>query len=254
MPWLVVAIVLLGVAMIHMMFRRNNASAPASVDAPAAISGLKLWLKPESLSALSNGDPVSTWEDSSGNGNNLSQTGAARPTYQTSVLNGKAVVRSSGSQYLAAADATNLAYSQVSVFVVGKFTNPGAGYRTVASKEQAYGFFKASGSEYLQSYSWGAPSGDKISTWDFVDSSFHILGLTFDSGAANGSQLWGDGESKLTFTATVQSQTIAFEIFAQAGAQLIAAGDIAEVVVYNRVLTTDEIATLNAYWVAKYGL
>ena len=55
---------------------------------PTALSGLKLWLRGDSLSALGNGDPVSTWADESGQGHDFAQTGGARPTYQTGVLNG----------------------------------------------------------------------------------------------------------------------------------------------------------------------
>lgn len=42
---------------------------------------------------LNDGDPVSTWPDSSGNGHNATQTGSARPIFKTNILNGKPVVR-----------------------------------------------------------------------------------------------------------------------------------------------------------------
>ena len=42
---------------------------------------------------LVDGDPVTTWPDSSTNGNNATQTGTARPTFKTNILNGKPVVR-----------------------------------------------------------------------------------------------------------------------------------------------------------------
>src|SRR5439155_17313853 len=62
---------------------------------PAEIGGLKLWLKADAL-ALNNNDPVSTWTDSSGNGNSPTSSGTKRPTYKTNVLNGKPVVRFDG--------------------------------------------------------------------------------------------------------------------------------------------------------------
>jgi hypothetical protein len=49
---------------------------------PDAVSGLALWLKADALS-LNDGDPVSTWTDSSGNGRNLTAASTARPTYKT---------------------------------------------------------------------------------------------------------------------------------------------------------------------------
>jgi hypothetical protein len=42
---------------------------------------------------LADGDPVSSWVDSSGTGHNATQTGTARPTFKTNVVNGKPVVR-----------------------------------------------------------------------------------------------------------------------------------------------------------------
>jgi hypothetical protein len=64
---------------------------PASSFLPSGLANLSLWLKADSLS-LTNNDPVGTWYDSSGNSNDATQTGTARPTYKTNVLNGKPVV------------------------------------------------------------------------------------------------------------------------------------------------------------------
>lgn len=67
---------------------------------PSSISGLLLWLKADSL-ALSNGNSVTTWGDSSGNGHDMTfnvNAGNAGGTavYNTNVLNGKPVVRLAG--------------------------------------------------------------------------------------------------------------------------------------------------------------
>jgi hypothetical protein len=42
---------------------------------------------------LADGDPVTTWTDSSVNGNNATMTGSNRPTFKTAIVNGKPVVR-----------------------------------------------------------------------------------------------------------------------------------------------------------------
>ncbi|GAH61746.1 unnamed protein product, partial [marine sediment metagenome] len=47
----------------------------------------KLWIRAEDL-GLSNNDPVTSWIDTSGNGNDFSQsTGSLQPSFQTSQLN-----------------------------------------------------------------------------------------------------------------------------------------------------------------------
>lgn len=54
---------------------------------PSQESTLLGWWKADSL-ALSNNDPVSSWNDSGTHGYTMTQTGANRPTYKTNIKNG----------------------------------------------------------------------------------------------------------------------------------------------------------------------
>lgn len=60
---------------------------------PSDKSGLMFWFKADAITGLSDGDPVSTWADSSTNGRDATQTGGNRPTYETNELNGLPGVR-----------------------------------------------------------------------------------------------------------------------------------------------------------------
>lgn len=63
---------------------------------PRSVPGLKLWLTADALS-LSDGDPVSAWPDSSGQGNTATQaTGAKQPLYKAAQVNNRPVVRFDG--------------------------------------------------------------------------------------------------------------------------------------------------------------
>jgi hypothetical protein len=54
-----------------------------------ALTGLVAWYKPETLAAsYANGDPISTWADSSGNGRDLTGTTTTRPLALASAING----------------------------------------------------------------------------------------------------------------------------------------------------------------------
>jgi hypothetical protein len=54
-----------------------------------ALTGLVAWYKTESL-AVGDGNPVSQWDDSSGNGNHVTQgTGSKQPIYRASGINGR---------------------------------------------------------------------------------------------------------------------------------------------------------------------
>jgi hypothetical protein len=56
---------------------------------PNSYGTLQMWLKADAITGLNNDDPVATWNDSSGNSNNATQSSAGlRPLYKTSVLNG----------------------------------------------------------------------------------------------------------------------------------------------------------------------
>ncbi len=70
---------------------------------PTDITGCELWLDASQIGGLSDGDPVSTWSDGSGNGNDAVQaTGGSQPTYKTGIINSLPVVRFATSQYMIA--------------------------------------------------------------------------------------------------------------------------------------------------------
>ena len=53
----------------------------------------KLWLRADSIVGIAGGNPITTWEDASGNGNDVTQaTASYRPTFSTNILNGFPVV------------------------------------------------------------------------------------------------------------------------------------------------------------------
>ncbi len=62
---------------------------PVSPIAPDELPGLTGWFRADALQGLAEGDPVSTWPDSSGLGNDAFQEESARqPRYRAEVLNG----------------------------------------------------------------------------------------------------------------------------------------------------------------------
>lgn len=89
--------------------KRSNITAFAPTDIP----GLILWLtassglfqnsSPATIPSISDDDPIGTWEDQSGNNNNVAQTVAGeRPLLKIAVIGGKNAVRfaSASSQHL----------------------------------------------------------------------------------------------------------------------------------------------------------
>ena len=87
---------------------------------PSQISGLKLWLKADSLS-LSDGDAVGTWADQSGNANDATQTTAVnKPSFKTNIVNSKPVIRFDGvNDYFSLPDFCS-GFSVAEIFIVVK--------------------------------------------------------------------------------------------------------------------------------------
>src|SRR4051812_19518760 len=113
----------------------TGAAGGSSAFAPTDISGLKLWLKADSLS-LNDGDAVTTWTDSSGNSNTASQgTAANKPTYKTAVLNALPVVRFDGSNdYLGVARNSGLEPAAMTVVALLRAASNPADFSYVFSK------------------------------------------------------------------------------------------------------------------------
>lgn len=86
-----------GVARYTSNFTPPQAQLPD--PSPLPTTGLQLWLKADA-GVVDDDGLVSQWSDQSGNGNNATASGAARPSYVTNSLNGKPGLQFSGNQLL----------------------------------------------------------------------------------------------------------------------------------------------------------
>jgi hypothetical protein len=80
---------------------------------------LVLWLDADTL-ALTHGDPVSTWADSSSSLNDFTQSGTARPTFITNGIGGKATVRFDGVDDVMSSTASLDLTSGLTIFIVAR--------------------------------------------------------------------------------------------------------------------------------------
>lgn len=85
-------------------------------------ANLYAWYKADTLS-LSNNDPVSTWPDSSGNGNDLTSSGGTRPTFKTGIQNSMPAVLFSGSQNMKNTTLSPVIGTPFSIFAVFNATS-----------------------------------------------------------------------------------------------------------------------------------
>lgn len=103
---------------------------------PSILPSLKLWLAADRIAGLSDGDPVTTWADLSGQGNNATQgTGAAKPLFKTNIANGRPGVLGDGVDdfmSLPAGLLTALMAGDRTVFAVAKWVAHAADAKVMA--------------------------------------------------------------------------------------------------------------------------
>lgn len=207
---------------------------------PNSVSGLLLWLKPESL-YLNDGDPISTWPDSSGNYNTASATGSERPTYKTSIVNGKAVARFDGlDDYLTLT--TGLTTVRTAILVI-KWTAGGAAWVPVLGSSSVYDFH-------------GDSPGDAQYFSTLYTSSSVLSGSTFDNGIySQPSSLTKNLSNFRVIEIQTTGNTSVDQISKDRSiAGRVIKGDIAEVMLYNSVISSADRVGIESYLSAKYGL
>lgn len=90
-----------------------------------------------------------------------------------------------------------------------KTTNPGASYRHIFGKPNAYSMFLVDG--IFGIYSWAGASGFKTTGVDLRDGNWHHIAFVFESGTSL-NYLYVDGVLKLTTSMTISNQATNFEI------------------------------------------
>lgn len=225
-------------------------------------NNLRLWLKADAITGLTNGDTVASWPDSSGFGFDAIQTNPpARPYYYSNVVNGLPVVRFSRAyDYLMNPDYTNLT-QEATVLMVARRLGLKMGIATYSSLfiGGASSFGSAGANFYQLTHEWNAPdiranfatAGLDITTanvlWPTND--FTLLGL-----------MKGNGFSQLHYNGVLKGSG--------AGAQNLGAGyflgcwfttaeanmEVAELAIYGAGLSTTDRQNAEGILALKYGI
>lgn len=212
---------------------------------------MQLWLKADSL-ALSDNDPVSTWVDSSGSGNDATQAGALRPTYKTSIVNGLPVVRFNGtSQYLS----SNASVDQkpYSLFVVLNPTDAAA-VRNITGCASTGAFVLRMATDRIVHADKSGVANIGTSSSGLTLGSPQLFTFTYSGVGAYGFYIDGTAAGSGTNDQTGSTGGLATQIGGNTADGSYWYGDIAELIKYSVVPTSDEIGHVNQYISDKYGL
>lgn len=214
-------------------------------DLPSNYSGLKEWLKTDTL-VLNDGDAITAWADQSGQTNNASQvTGAIAPVYKTSIFGSSSVARFNGSsQFMTfgsgivlAANCTIIGICSVTAdsMLVGN-TLANVQVRIKRSGANVLSLFD-SNTEAVSSNFTSSASAVRMCTWN-RSGGFTVF---YEGGTSNGSS--GNGTQSITLDGLGKYQFGNFYT-----------GDLAELCIYNTDIGATAIASLyNNYFRVRYS-
>ena len=235
-------------------------------------SGMVLWLKGDSLD-LTDGGSVSTWADASGNNRNFTQsTSSKKPTYiaSESDFNNMPVLRFDGGDKLELAFDANLNTNEFTIFFVGAVNNDNnahqLGYESRSSSPVTRSGFNIYADMTSSNNEWEFWVGADT-TWKALRSGTGSITLNTpdiitmqlsggDGAGASATQLLRvDGtqigtQSANFYKSTADSQNIG----TLNTGSFPYVGEIAEIIQFNRALTTTELQQVEGYLAEKYGI
>ncbi len=220
-------------------------ASPASA-APPVTAGLKMHLDASQLTGLSDGATVTTWSDVSGLANHATSS-AGTPIYKTGVLNGKPVIRFNNASGFTTANLSSQFPTAATVLIVATINSDNA-YTLVKANPGVDEWWRWDGDGRFYP---GVFRGNRLESYCAMpDTGSHLFAITSSASA------W-----EMSINGT--SQGVAGANYNSGGAPLVIGngssggglnGDIAEVLIYSRVLNATELNTVGAYLSAKYRL
>lgn len=218
---------------------------PSAAAVP--MSGMAVWLRADVGVTKDANSKVSVWQDQSGGGHDASMTNTtAQPVWMASVVNGRPVVRFDGVNDYLTTSYNWPGGTELSLFVVTK----GGNYQSlIRAQDGDYVVYPwSNGATFILSSDGGTgngvSSGLVASEWN-LGSAIYKTGetmSTYRNGTLVGSRTAG--------TNTLPSKPLM--IGSYLGSSEFLNADVAEVILYNRALSTQERQNVEAYLTHKY--
>lgn len=214
-----------------------------SAFSPSDVAGLKLWLKADAITGLNNDDPVTTWSDQSGQGNDVTQADSVkRPLYKTAISNGLPVVRFDGSNDVLSSSTFTTISQAFTIFLVVKIRADQYVFDSDGNGVNFTGY--VSGSHYLK-----FRAGADLPYIDALPVGFAVFTMLANGNSSvlrkNGTQQYaGDGGSNSIS-----------QLFLGAAFNSTAASDcdIAEFLLYDSDVTAS-FSAIESHLTTKWGL
>jgi hypothetical protein len=219
---------------------------------PASIEGLFAWFKADAITGKSNGDTLTEWRNSAPVEAGRDLVAIGSPTYQTSVVNSLPVVRFGGSAYFLYNAYPMIANKPFTLFIVHKLSSIAPSYSGLwgfGISDAGGVFIKSTGKTAVYApgsmYDGTGAITYGTTNWNYTTAVFGQTLTTRRNGSAD--------ITAGTLTLSGALQAVGY-LGNQAVASRVFSGDMAEVLVFSRVLTSTEIAAVEGYIVGKYAI
>ncbi len=227
---------------------------------PTDIADCELWLDGDDTDTITlNGSDVSEWTDKSGNNYDVIQsTAVSQPEYILSGMNNRNILRFDGSaEYLERVYEMFLNSSSTTIFTVCSVSDGAGTWRSpITSRDTNQGYMLYASNGNFWTVNSGTGSGwTSINGTAIVLSTPVVLSATITNGAQN-FYVDGVGATPATDTYSVNTDK-PIRIGAgktEASSDFYFPGDIAEVIIYSRVLTDTERTKIEEYLAFKWGI
>jgi len=238
-----------------------------STSLPQIGSNIALWLRSD-VGVTSNSGSVSNWADQSGGGNNATQISSSlQPTLTTGAINSgvlPTITFNGTSQYLNLPSGMQSLSNGASVFVM---TQPSSATATSdlcafgnASNSDAFRVQQAALQAKLFAYNGTTSSSVATTTSPLSTSGYQLLEEIYQPGLSAGTAtgtIFVNGTQQAQSTSLQNLNLIArtkSTIGAGIGPASYFGGGIAEILVYDSVLTASQRKSVESYFLSKYGV
>lgn len=211
---------------------------------PPDLGSLEAWFDAGQIPFVTDGSTIQTWPDVGGKARDATQaTAGNRPSYQTAELNAHPIVRFDGTTDFMETAAFSAALAQPFTIVAVVRRNTEGTLDTFAAGRANRVRLQATATD-----DWQIDAGSAAAGGD-PDTAWHVLVATY----TDTDLLHVDGVQVIS--AAVGANTLdGLTLGADEAAANFLDGDLAEVIVYSKALTTDERQRLEDYLGRKYAL
>lgn len=224
---------------------------------PKSITGLILWLKADAGVTYNGSNEVTIWQDQSDEGNDFTAESGYAPVFISSEINSKPAIDFADSKYMSASVDYNI--TGESFVIVFKYSDLANTYGRIFSQwdgttydfsvQDSYlPFLKNQGSDEIATYAGGWFFGESVSD------GLPYIAISRHDGSNFYLQLNNNAEQSDQTTLNTHISDFRISASNVGGVTDFFNSKIAEIIVYNRSITSGEISNLKNYLNNKYGV